>query len=65
MAPVVQQAAEDPTRSEDMGDSVRFTRATPFGPKVWTTKKTELNAYEKGIFDRDQQKERTREFARR
>jgi hypothetical protein len=50
------QAGEDPARSEDLGDTVRFTRPTPFGPKVWTKKKTELDAYEKGIYDRDQQK---------
>lgn len=54
--PVAQQPAEDPTSSEDVGDAVRFTRPTPFGPKVWTSKKTELSAYEKGIFDRDLQR---------
>jgi hypothetical protein len=52
-APQVVQTGEDPARSEDLGDSVRFTRPTPFGPKIWTRKKTELDAYEKGIFDRD------------
>ena len=55
VAPVV-QTGEDPARSEDLGDTVRFTRPTPFGPKVWTKKKTEMDAYEKGIYDRDQQK---------
>lgn len=56
VAPVVQKPPDDPTMSQDIGDSVRFTRPTPFGPKVWTTKKTELSPYEKGIWDRDQQK---------
>ena len=56
VAPVVQQTGDDPTKSQDLGDSVRFTRPTPFGPKVWTAKKTELSSYEKGIWDRDQQK---------
>ena len=51
--------ADDPTRSEDLGESVRFTKATPFGNKVWTTKKTELSSFEKSIFDRDQKKTAT------
>jgi hypothetical protein len=59
VAPVVQKVSDDPTRSKDMGDSVQFTRPTPFGPKVWTTKKTELSAYEQGIWDRDQGKTTT------
>jgi hypothetical protein len=46
---------DDPAKSEDLGDSVRFTRPTPFGAKVWTRKKTELDSYEKTIFERDQQ----------
>ncbi len=54
-APVV-QTAPDPIKSEDLGDSVRFSRPTPFGPKVWTVKKTELNEYEKSIWDRDHPK---------
>src|ERR1700722_9304870 len=29
-APQVVQAGEDPARSEDLGDTVRFTRPTPF-----------------------------------
>jgi hypothetical protein len=55
-APPVAQTADDPARSEDLGDSVRFTRPTPFGPKVWTKKKADMDAYEKTIFERDQQK---------
>lgn len=56
VAPVVQKPSDDPTTSQDAGDSVRFSRPTPFGPKIWTTKKAELSTYEKGIWDRDQQK---------
>jgi hypothetical protein len=56
VATVVQTPADDPAKSEDLGDTVRFTRPTPFGPKVWTKKKTEMDSYEKGIFDRDNQK---------
>jgi hypothetical protein len=55
--PVVQAAQrieDDPTKSEDLNDSVRFTRPTPFGPKVWTSKKAELDSYEKSIWERDQ-----------
>ena len=55
-APPVAQIADDPAKSEDLGDTVRFSRPTPFGPKVWTKKKSEMDVYEKGIFDRDQQK---------
>ena len=56
VAPVVQRISDDPTRTEDLGNSVRFTRPTPFGPKVWTKKKSDLDSYENGIWDRDQQK---------
>ena len=59
VAPVVPSVNDDPTKSQDMGDSVKFTRPTPFGPKIWTTKKSDLSAYEKTIWDRDQQKTAT------
>ncbi|HEX4232291.1 MAG TPA: hypothetical protein VHZ07_26730 [Bryobacteraceae bacterium] len=32
---------------KDLGDSVRFEKATPFGPSVWTKKKSDLDAEEK------------------
>jgi hypothetical protein len=56
--PPVQAAKieDDPAKSEDLGDSVRFTRPTPFGPKAWTKKKADLDSYEKSIYQRDQQK---------
>jgi hypothetical protein len=52
----VETVVVDPTKTEDLGDSVRFTKPTPFGPKVWTTKKTALDSYEQGIWNRDQEK---------
>jgi hypothetical protein len=54
--PPIAQISDDPAKTEDLGDSVRFTRPTPFGPKVWTKKKTDLDTYEKQIWDRDQKK---------
>ena len=57
--PVVQETQrieDDPTKTEDLGDSVRFSRPTPFGPKVWTTKKNAFDTYEKSIWDRDSKK---------
>ena len=56
VVPVVQRIEDDPTKSQDQGDSVRFTRPTPFGDKIWSRKKTELDTYEKSIWERDQQK---------
>ncbi len=56
VAPVVDRIEDDTTKSEDLGDSVRFTRPTPFGPKVWVTKKSDFSSYEKSIFDRDSKK---------
>jgi len=48
-------AAEVPSalagvRVSDAGESVRFERDTPFGKKVWTRKKSELNADEKALW---------------
>lgn len=55
-APPVATIAQEPVKSEDLGDSVRFTNPTPFGTKVWTTRKSDLSSYEKSIYDRDQKK---------
>jgi hypothetical protein len=63
VAQATQRIEDDPSKSEDLGDSVRFTRPTPFGPKVWTKKKADLDTYEKSIFDRDQQKGSTKTAA--
>jgi hypothetical protein len=52
----VETVAVDPTKTEDLGDSVRFTKPTPFGPKVWTTKKSAMDTYEQSIWNRDQEK---------
>ena len=53
---VVQSIEDDPVKSEDLGDSLRFSRPTPFGTKEWTKKKTDLDDYEKSIWDRDRAK---------
>ena len=58
-APAAARVEDDPAKSEDLGDSVRFTRPTPFGPKVWTKKKAELDSYEKTIVERDSKKNGT------
>jgi hypothetical protein len=55
----VARIEDDPTKSKDEGDSVRFTRPTPFGDKVWTKRKSELDSYEKSIWERDQPKSST------
>ena len=39
------------TKVFDEGDSVRFERPSPFGPYRWTKKKTELNDYEKKLWE--------------
>src|SRR5262249_47285263 len=36
VAQMTPRIEDDPAKSEDLGDSVRFTRPTPFGAKVWT-----------------------------
>jgi hypothetical protein len=58
---MVQQPSEDPVKTQDLGDSVRFSRPTPFGPKVWTKKKTDLDSYEKTIWDRDHPKDASKQ----
>jgi len=52
----VETVAVDPVKCEDLGDSVRFTKPTPFGPKVWTTKKSAMDSYEQSIWNRDKEK---------
>jgi hypothetical protein len=39
------------TKATDKGDTVKFERATPFGPVVWERKKTDLTVEEKSILD--------------
>ncbi len=38
--------------SED-GDSVHFTRSSPFGPTEWKRKKTDLNEIEQAVWNRE------------
>ena len=37
------------------GDSIRFTKATPFGPLTWTRGKSELTADERATWERQKQ----------
>ena len=39
------------TKATDLGDSVRFERATPFGVSVWTKKKADLDASERALIE--------------
>jgi hypothetical protein len=41
------------TRAFDDGDSVRFERPGPFGLYRWKQKKTDLNAMEQAVWDRE------------
>lgn len=50
------------TAAED-GDTVRFERATPFGPMKWQRKKSELNEVERAVWDRQLAKRAARESA--
>jgi hypothetical protein len=52
-ADVAMPAAQDanPTTATELGDSVRFEHRTPFGVTVWTRKKSDLTAEERGILD--------------
>lgn len=46
-----QHASGAPLEIRDMGDSVEFSRRTPFGVSKWSKKKTELNDQEKAAYD--------------
>jgi hypothetical protein len=41
--------AKNPIMVTDQGDTVKFERKTPFGPRSWTRKKTELSDDEKAL----------------
>jgi hypothetical protein len=49
-----QGAGEEHTTAVEQGDTIRFERSTPFGKRTWVRKKTELNADEKAIWERQQ-----------
>ena len=44
------------TSAFDQGDSVRFEKATPFGKRTWIRKKAELDATERKIWERAQER---------
>lgn len=46
-APDVSNSDVHNWKVKDLGDSVRFEKATPFGASVWTKKKSDLNDEEK------------------
>jgi hypothetical protein len=48
-APV--QDAGAPLKVRDLGDSVEFSRQTPFGVNTWTRKKSELTDVEKSAWE--------------
>lgn len=47
-APVVEDNS-NPVAVTDQGDSVKFTKKTPFGVQTWTRKKTDLSDEEKAL----------------
>lgn len=47
-----------PVKARDLGDSVEFTRETPFGANKWVKKKSELNEIEKAAWEAASKKER-------
>ena len=52
-APQVEPEAVDQlTKAVESGDTVRFERPGPFGPTRWEKKKTELDASEQAVLDR-------------
>jgi hypothetical protein len=57
-APAAPAPDSRPVGVTDLGDSFRFETKTPFGPQVWTKKKSELTDDEKSLVSRDQQNRR-------
>lgn len=53
--PAAAEQELDVSVQED-GDTVRFERTGPFGKNVWTRKKTELSAEERGLLDKSRAK---------
>lgn len=48
-AAAVVEAKPTPTTVTDLGDSVKFSRKTPFGAQTWTKKKADLTDEEKAL----------------
>ena len=51
------------TSAVEVGDSIRFERASPFGPMHWQQKKTALNEIERAVWDRELAKHTATESA--
>ena len=52
---------ERPIKVEDLGETLRFHRQTPFGPVTWTRKKTELTEEETAAWTKSAAKAGTAE----
>ncbi|MCC7496227.1 MAG: hypothetical protein IT160_01540 [Bryobacterales bacterium] len=53
---VVDRRAVDMATATDKGDAIEFTRPGPFGLLKWTTRKSDLSAYERRVWERYQGK---------
>jgi hypothetical protein len=51
------------TSAVEDGDSIRFSRSTPFGPTRWVRRKAELNDIEQAVWNRELEKHTTAEKA--
>lgn len=54
---VVDRRAVELATAVEKGDSIEFTRPGPFGMLKWTTKKSDLSAYERRVWERHQAKQ--------
>lgn len=55
--PTVTLKSQDTVSAVEDGDTIRFTRQTPFGVQKWQKKKTEMDEMEKALWER--QRDRT------
>ncbi len=53
----LRSAADSGIRVSEAGDLLRFEKDTPFGPRRWTKKKTELNDVERQVWEKASKKE--------
>lgn len=50
---VAPAAVDERTKAVESGDTIRFERPGPFGPTRWEKKKTDLDASEQAVWDRE------------
>lgn len=48
----VEEKTSDLVKTTDEGDRVRFEQATPFGTHRWEKKKSEMNPFEREVWER-------------